>query len=47
MSDENLPKVVIASIHFAYDNKELIELLEKRGNSLVTEDFDRVDKLED
>ena len=34
---ENLP-VSIASIHIAYDNAELIKMLDERGNELVTED---------
>ena len=38
MTNEESPPVSIASIHIAYDNKELIEMLDERGNLLVAED---------
>ena len=46
MTEEGSPPVCIASIHFAYDNGELIRMLEERGNLFVTEDTKGVQKIE-
>jgi hypothetical protein len=46
MTNDQSPPVSIASIHIAYDNKELIEMLDERGNLLVAEDQQGVKKIE-
>ena len=46
MTDEESLPVSIASVHIAYDNAELIEMLDERGNELVTEDQIGIKKVE-
>ena len=46
MTDEKSLPVSIASIHIAYDNAELINMLDERGNLLVKEDQHGMKKIE-
>ena len=46
MTDTEKLPISIASIHIAYDNAELIQILDERGNLLVAEDQQGVKQIE-
>jgi len=43
----NAPEVDVSVISFAYDNRQVLELLTKRGNLLANGKYDKLAEIED